>query len=152
MRVTPELIRDLTAELDDARAAKERADPHLSDLGRSITAHQVTRLELALDHAKAHLGQDVHPDPAPAARARPRRTRTEVDRERLPRRLERRDFLAARIAAYEASDESLARNDWRQREAAVNRSLDAWRQYRRDLGEHARLTSLINRTTKEKNR
>lgn len=149
MRVTTQVVQDITEDLAKARAVLKAPSPELTEWAQAFLAQRVTALELALEHAKNHLGGDT-PQAAKPPRKAPRRSRAELDRDYLGARLERRRKIAQRITSYEeGASESMARNNWRHREAAVNRSVDAELQYRRDLAEHERLTALINRTTME---
>ena len=116
-------------------------------LAVAVLEHRVTETRLCLEHAREHAGQTLTRPEIPALRKGPRRTRAELDRERLPHRVARRGELQARVTAREqAGTVSTASNNWRHRQAAVDRELDDMRQDRRDRAEIRRLTSLINRT------
>lgn len=148
MRVTPELIAQLEAELAQAEADLEQGKTcGLAGFAVLVLEHRVTETRLCLEHAREHAGQVLTGPQTSTARKGPARTRAELDQERLPHRVARRAELEARVTAREtAGPVSTASNNWRHRQAAVDRHLAVMRQDRRDRAEIRRLTSLINRT------
>lgn len=101
--------------------------------------------ELALDSTPPPAPEPRAPKEAPAERAR----RIRASRERRLR--EARD----RVDAYERrhpinehgvrTSPSTANNDWRRRNAAVDRELDSWATYQKDIQSIRHLTGLIEK-------
>ena len=103
--------------------------------------------ELALDSTPPPAPEPRAPKEAPAERAR----RIRASRERRLR--EARD----RVDAYERrhpinehevrTGPSVASNNWRHRQAAVDRELDSWARYQKNIQSIRHLTGLIEKET-----
>ena len=103
--------------------------------------------ELALDSTPPPASEPRAPKETPAER----RARIRLSRERRLR--EARD----RVDAYERrhpinehgvrTGPSVAANDWRHRQAHVDRELDSWTRYQKDIKEIRHLTGLIEKET-----
>ena len=149
---------DLAERLEQARetfhAVRDYRGP-----GQSRFKPEVIRMyEAAVEVLEeAHeLALDSTPPPAPVKRApketpEDRRARIRASRERRLR--EARD----RVDAYERrhpinehgvrTGPSVAANDWRHRQSRVDRELDSWTRYQKDIKEIRHLTGLIEKET-----
>lgn len=151
-------VEELEAELVQAREVHEQlvnfVGPGHTMVQPWVVAmaeQRVTELELRVEHAR---NPQTHQTPAPVKRApketpAERRARIRASRERRIR--EARD----RVDAYERrhpinehgvrTGPSVAANNYRHRNAAVDRELDSWATYQKDIQSIRHLTGLIEK-------
>lgn len=152
------VLEQLESELAQAREVHERladfagpGDTTVQPWVIALAAQRVTELELRLRHAR---NPEACEPPAPVKRApkeppEDRKARIRASRERRIR--EAQD----RVDGYERTHPinehgvrtgpSVADNNWRNRQARVDRDIAAWRQYEDDIKEIRHLTGLIER-------
>lgn len=149
-------VEALEAELVQARAAHEAAEHGRVEFAPwvvALMAQRVTELELRLRHAR---DPEACEPPAPAKRApkespEDRRARIRASRERRLR--EARDRVDAYERTHPANEHgvrtgpSVADNNWRHRQAHVDRELDSWATYQKDIQSIRHLTGLIEKET-----
>ena len=151
-------IAELEAELAQARATHMQMT-RFEGPGKStfqpwviaLAAQRVTELELRLQHAR---NPRAHEPPAPVKRApkeTPEGRRARIRASRESRIREAQD----RVDAYERTHPinehgvrtgpSVAANNYRHRNAAVDRELDSWVTYQKDIQSIRHLTGLIEK-------
>ena len=151
-------IAELEAELAQARATHMQMT-RFEGPGKStfqpwviaLAAQRVTELELRLQHAR---NPRAHEPPAPVKRApkeTPEGRRARIRASRESRIREAQD----RVDAYERTHPinehgvrtgpCVADNNWRNRQARVDRDIAAWRQYENDIKEIRHLTGLMEK-------
>ena len=155
---TATVLEQLEAELAQAREVHERlvdfagpGDTTVQPWVIALAAQRVTELELRLRYAR---DPEAHQPPATVKRT-PKES-LEVRKARIRASRERR-LLAARdrVDAYKRTHPvnehgvrtgpSVADNNWRHRQAHVDRELDSWATYQKDIQSIRHLTGLIEK-------
>lgn len=154
MNAAEDLAQRLEAARETFHAVRDFVGPGDSRFKPEVIRYYEAAVEVL---EEAHeLALDSTPPPAPEPRA-PKESPAE--RARRIRASRERRLLAARdrVDAYERTHPinergvrtgpSVAANDWRHRQSRVDRELDSWTRYQKDIKEIRHLTGLIEKET-----